>query len=67
MIIAPRIVFILFRYIHISDPFSSLNLVKQRKRARAMVLSVWIQPLVFASPHAIIFRVLEHPVKEFYQ
>ena len=67
MVIAHRIVFILFRYISISDPFSSLNLGKQRKRARAMVLSVWILTLVFASPQAIIFRVLKHPVKDFYQ
>ena len=67
MVIEHRIVFILFRYISISDPFSSLNLGKQRKRARAMVLSVWILTLVFASPQAIIFRVLKHPVKDFYQ
>jgi hypothetical protein len=67
MVIAHRIVFILFRYISISDPFSSLNLGKQRKRARAMVLSVWILTLVFASLQAIISRVLKHPVKDFYQ
>ena len=57
----------MFRYISISDPFSSLNLGKQRKRAKVMVLSVWILTLVFATPQAIIFRVLKHPVKDFWQ
>ena len=27
----------------------------------------WILTIVFASPQAIIFRVLKHPVKDFYQ
>merc|ERR1719244_511832 len=55
------------RYIRISHPFSSLNLGKQRIRARVMVAVAWILTLVFASPQAIIFRVLKHPVKDFYQ
>ena len=57
----------IFRYISISDPLSSLNLGRQRKRARVMVISAWILTLVFAAPQAIIFRVLKHPAKDFYQ
>ena len=32
-----------------------------------MVISAWILTLVFAAPQAIIFRVLKHPDKDFYQ
>ena len=32
-----------------------------------MVAVAWILTIVFASPQAIIFRVLKHPVKDFYQ
>ena len=32
-----------------------------------MVASSWVFTLVCASPQAIIFRVLKHPTKEFYQ
>ena len=32
-----------------------------------MVIVAWILTLLFASPQAIIFRVLKHPEKEFYQ
>ena len=32
-----------------------------------MVMVAWILTLVFASPQAIIWRVLKHPTKEFHQ
>ena len=32
-----------------------------------MVASAWVFTLLCASPQAIIFRVLKHPTKEFYQ
>ena len=32
-----------------------------------MVASAWVFTLLSASPQAIIFRVLKHPTKEFYQ
>ena len=32
-----------------------------------MVVSAWVFTLLSASPQAIIFRVLKHPTKEFYQ
>ena len=32
-----------------------------------MVGVAWILTIIFASPQAIIFRVLKHPVKDFYQ
>ena len=36
-------------------------------RARMMVIVAWILTLVFASPQAIIWRVLKHPTKDFHQ
>ena len=57
----------IFRYISISRPLSSINTVEQKKRAKIMVIVAWILTLLFASPQAIIFRVLKHPEKEFYQ
>ena len=32
-----------------------------------MVLSCWLLTLLCAAPQAVIFRVLKHPTKEFYQ
>ena len=32
-----------------------------------MVMVAWILTLVFASPQAIIWRVLKHPTKDFHQ
>ena len=32
-----------------------------------MVIVAWLLTIIAASPQAIIFRVLKHPVKEFYQ
>ena len=32
-----------------------------------MVLLAWFLTLVFTTPQAIIFRVMKHPVKDFYQ
>ena len=32
-----------------------------------MVASAWVLAILFSSPQAIIFRVLKHPVKDFYQ
>lgn len=55
------------RFISISNPLSCLNTVRQRKRARLMVILAWLLTLVFTSPQAIIFRVLRHPLAEFYQ
>ena len=34
---------------------------------RLMVLLCWALTIVFSCPQAIIFRVLKHPTKEFYQ
>ena len=34
---------------------------------RMMVLGSWIFTIICSSPQAIIFRVLKHPTKEFYQ
>ena len=34
---------------------------------RLMVILAWLLTLVFTSPQAIIFRVLRHPMAEFYQ
>ena len=32
-----------------------------------MVILAWLATLLFSSPQAIIFRVLKHPEKDFYQ
>ena len=32
-----------------------------------MVTSAWVLAILFSSPQAIIFRVMKHPVKDFYQ
>lgn len=32
-----------------------------------MVIAAWILTLIYSSPQAIIFRVLKHPEKDFYQ
>ena len=32
-----------------------------------MVIVAWLLTLVFTSPQAVIFRVLRHPMAEFYQ
>ena len=32
-----------------------------------MVTSAWVLAILFSSPQAIIFRVMNHPVKDFYQ
>ena len=32
-----------------------------------MVIMAWLVTIIFTVPQAIIFRVLKHPVKEFYQ
>ena len=32
-----------------------------------MVIVAWILTLIFASPQAIVWRVLKHPTKDFYQ
>ena len=32
-----------------------------------MVITAYLSTFIFASPQAIIFRVLKHPEKEFYQ
>ena len=34
---------------------------------RLMVVGAWMVTLVLASPQAVIFRVLRHPEKNFYQ
>ena len=34
---------------------------------RLLVILAWLVTLVFSCPQAIIFRVLKHPHKEFYQ
>ena len=35
--------------------------------SRLMVIVAWLLTLVFTSPQAVIFRVLRHPMAEFYQ
>ena len=32
-----------------------------------MVIMAWVVTLIFTIPQAIIFRVMKHPAKEFYQ
>ena len=34
---------------------------------RCMVIMAWVVTLIFTIPQAIIFRVMKHPAKEFYQ
>ena len=34
---------------------------------RKMVTFAWLLTILFSSPQAIIFRVLKHPTKDFYQ
>ena len=45
--------------------------VRSRKSSfphfRLMVLLAWLLTLIFTWPQAVIFRVLKHPKKEFYQ
>ena len=55
------------RYISISQPLTSINTLRQRKRARLMVVFAWIITVVSTVPQAIIFRVLKHPERDFYQ
>jgi len=55
------------RYISISNPLSSLNTARQRRRARLMVVLAWLTTLLFSSPQAVIFRVMKHPQADFYQ
>merc|ERR1712024_127977 len=55
------------RYLSISQPLSTINRSRQRQKARLMVLGSWVFTLICSSPQAIIWRVLKHPTKEFYQ
>ena len=55
------------RYISISRPLFSLNIVRQRSRARLMVVLAWVLTMLFSCPQAIIFSVQKHPNKDFYQ
>ena len=32
-----------------------------------MVTSAWVLTILFSSPQALVFRVMKHPMKEFYQ
>ena len=32
-----------------------------------MVIIAWLTTLLFSSPQAVIFRVMKHPVADFYQ
>ena len=34
---------------------------------RVMVIVSWLLTIIFSCPQAVIFRVLKHPAKEFYQ
>ena len=45
----------------LSSHFSNIFLL------RLMVILSWLITLVFTTPQAIIFRVMKHPTKEFYQ
>ena len=53
--------------VSVSRPLSSINTVRQRRRARLMVITAWLLTVISASPQAVIFRVLKHPDTEFYQ
>jgi len=55
------------RAISISKPLFSLNVERQRGRARLMVITAWVLTIFFTIPQAIIFRVMKHPEKNFYQ
>jgi len=55
------------RYISFSHPLNSINTLRQRKRARLLVVFAWLITVVSTVPQAIIFRVLKHPERDFYQ